>query len=331
MDVVYGYHALPATAEHVKQPHDRPKQSHLARFGKIRRQCGQIGKALGNGRNQRGDLGERDRRELLQHRVRAQIDRLSHQVNDRLIRHCTLDLVAIAVQRADALRARITCDLLQQPAFADARLSLDQDYMTCTGRHASEQADQLPEFIAATDEWGAIVHGGRIRSRGIARIINACRGFLPISACGAGSDRLRIDLQLIRRSDCTRGIEERIALGGWYGEALSETLRETAGWTALIGFDLADGETRAAYRLPKLFLRQIERLAAPPQPIAKRVRPLIHARPSSFIGIVAIVILSLSRNHLSDLWNTSNLPQNVPLFVTQSVPLAVTGASLATA
>jgi hypothetical protein len=121
-----------------------------------------------------------------------------------------------------------------------------------------QQAEQLPVLVAPSDERRelALLNGGRAPGRG----------------------RLAVELQPIHCAHGTRRLQERGALLRRDGELVGKTLGEPARGAALVGLDLADGKARAGDALGERLLGEVERLAAPPQPVAKRICPLVHPR-----------------------------------------------------
>src|SRR5690606_22659170 len=83
-------------------------------------------------------------------------------------------------------------------------------------------------------------------------------------------ERFAVECEAFDAVHGARGVEESLAFVRGNGELLGETLRQPPGRPALVRLDLAYGVARAVHRARKRFLREIERFAAPPQPVAKR-------------------------------------------------------------
>ena len=85
-----------------------------------------------------------------------------------------------------------------------------------------------------------------------------------------------VQSQTVRGVQRTCRIEEIAPLLLGYGERRGEPFSEPPRGATLVGLDLSDGEARAADPLGERLLGEIQRLAAPPQPVAKRMCPVLH-------------------------------------------------------
>src|SRR5262245_13137305 len=65
-------------------------------------------------------------------------------------------------------------------------------------------------------------------------------------------------------------LQERGPLARRDAQVLGQQFCDLAGWPALVGLDLLDCHLGAANATRKLALREVERLAPPPHPIAER-------------------------------------------------------------
>ena len=92
-----------------------------------------------------------------------------------------------------------------------------------------------------------------------------------------GADRRGVESQLARGVQCTRRREEIAPLLLGNGERCGEPFGERPRGTTFVGLDLSDCETRATDPLGERLLGKVQRFAPPPQPIAKRIGPLLHA------------------------------------------------------
>ena len=253
LDIVDHDDELLSDREGFEQLHDGAEEPRLAGFGKV---CGEARDrdALGHRRHERRDLRERNRGELLQRFLRRHVERLADEIDHRLVRHGALDLVAVGGQRTKAARARVVAELPHQPALADARLTFDQHEMARACREPREQADQQPVLVAAADERRA-----------------------PSLLCRHGGV---VNVHTLGRAHRPGGLEKGIALLGGDRELFGQALGEAARRPSLVRLDLADGKARAAHGAGELLLGKVERLAAPPQPVAERARALFHAANS---------------------------------------------------
>jgi hypothetical protein len=103
--------------------------------------------------------------------------------------------------------------------------------------------------------------------------MDRCAG---LSGVCAGVDRRGVHSQPVSGVQRTcRGQEITPLLFG-NGKRRGEPFSETPRGASLVGLDLSDGESRAANTLGEGLLGEIQRFAPPPQPVAKRMCPVLH-------------------------------------------------------
>ena len=264
LNVVDHDNQLPVLSQRFEELHQRMEQARLACLGEVRRQRQQVKQAGGHGWHQRGDLGQQDRCNLAQPRLGRGGARLRGEIDDRLVRYRALDLVAVRDQHRQGSLARITGHLKHQPALADAGLAFDQYHLTAAPREPGDQAKKLSVFVVAPDEGGLQI---------------TCRRDSIAGACDAHDlDWQRIKRQAVGSLQGAGGLQKRRPLMRGYGELLCQALRQAPGRPAFLGFDLFDGGLRTTDFLRQRVLRQIERFAPAPQPVAERVALLNHVR-----------------------------------------------------
>ncbi len=247
------------------------RQARLPCLGKIVRQPRQVRKTLAYLGNQGGEFGERHGRQIAQRSGRYAVERARDEVDHGLVRHRAFDLVAFCRERRQVLCIRIACDLAQQPALADTRLAFDQDGVPDAGGEPRDKSDEQTVLVTSADEGCGIARGADCR---IERRMDRCDGRV-------GADRHGVQSQTVRGMHRTCRSEEIAALLLGYGERRGEPFSEPPRWATLVGLDLSDCETRAADPLGERLLGEIQCFAAPPQPVAKRICPVLHVvRPS---------------------------------------------------
>ena len=170
----------------------------------------------------------------------------------------------------------VTRNLAQQTALADARLAFDQDCVSGTGGEPRNEPDEHAVLVIPADE------GCGIARRRVARTGRGRFRFAGPGGVRAGADRRGLQPQTVRGVQRTRGGEEIAPLLLGYGKRRHEPFSEPPRRAALVGLDLSDGETRAADPLAECFLGEIQRFAPPPQPVTKRMCPILQVvRPSA--------------------------------------------------
>ncbi|MES2226651.1 MAG: hypothetical protein V4540_02635 [Pseudomonadota bacterium] len=163
----------------------------------------------------------------------------------------------------------MTRHFAQQPALADAGLALDQHGVAGSGRESIDESGEKSQFLASADEGHGLGRGAEGR---LGRGMVCCR-WRRRALARAG--RHGIEPQTARAMHCTCRIEENGSLRLGDGQRCGEPFSEPPGRTPLVGLDLADREDRTGDTLGKRLLRQIQGLAAPPQPVAERMRPVL--------------------------------------------------------
>ena len=207
LQIVDHHHDLAPAGQGLEELHHRAEAPRLARLGKVGRQV-RHRDALGHRGHQCRDLGERHRGELRQRLVRCKLERLAGEVDDGLIRHRALDLVAVGGERTEIARRAVAGELLHQPGLADAGLALEQHDVTRAGSEAREQPDQQAELGAATDEGGSLrFQWNRIRWRRVeSRRLAASR---PRGRSAPHRERLRAPARECRASAASRSARRR--------------------------------------------------------------------------------------------------------------------------
>jgi hypothetical protein len=232
LQVVHHHHHLATACQRVEKLRDGAKQTRTTRLRKVRRQA-RHGDAVGERRHQRRDLGERYRRQLLQRRRGSELHRLRDEVDHRLVGHGALDLVAARGEAAQPALAGVCRQLAHQAALADARLALHQHHVAAAAREVREQPKEQAVLARAADERPRVLFPAR-----------RCR-----------FERLPVQVQALDRARRPGRLEEGAALLGRDAQAFGQALGQAARGPALVGFDLANREARAAHVPGKRFLR----------------------------------------------------------------------------
>ena len=266
LDVVHHEQQWPTPSGGLEELIHRAEQTRLPRLRKIAREQRQARKALGHGRDQGSEFGQRHRRKTAQRRRRRALERARHEVDCGQVGNRTLDFIAVRRQHWQALGLRIARELAHQPALADPRLAFDQDGVARAGREPRGQTDEQPQLVAAADKRGGFA---RRSARRIGR-----RG--GRSDLRGGVERHGVQRQAIDGMHRTRRVEECASLLGGDGQRRGQPVREMPRRLPFIGLDLSDREARTTHPLGERLLGQIERLAAAAQPVAKGVRPFLH-------------------------------------------------------
>ena len=193
------------------------------------------------------------------------VERARDQVDHRLVGHGAFDLVALGGQQRQPARLRIARTSRSSRALADAGLAFDQHRAAAAFGQLRTRPLQLRQLVAAADEGRGL---GRRRGRGRRGRRGVRAGRAPAGHRAPGARRLRSARAASRKA--------ARSASGTASVVASRSARRRDGRRSSDSI-LRIENTEHADALRQRLLRQVQRLAAAPQPVAEGMGSILHA------------------------------------------------------